>query len=601
MKPISFEYDYHVNVPVAIAWELFSHTDKLNQSMGLPPVQYAPSEKKSDIPTLKAQAKMMGLTLRWDEAPFEWVQNRYFAEVRRFDNGPMKEIQMRLELEPAGEEATTIHVRVAIVPRNFLHVLLVRALLGRKIEKDFGKVVAHLHEFVEKKTQTPLPQPKFLFKQMIYDPRVKPILQAFPEYAPLNEKLQLFLKQGFDNEVLGIRPFELADKWGEERRQLLCFMLDCARAGILDLKWMVICPTCKVPTNQHTALKQLNSEMHCDGCRMRYDTEFDRSVEVRFDVNKAIRPAKAQTYCIGNPGGKGNIFAQILLEPHEKKELTLDWPATRWKVIFFGKAEAEFAVKKTASEKELTIKIQKNELALNCAEVGSENLTVQLHNETEKKCLIQFQDDKWRDQAATAALVTSIPRFRDLFSSELLAPGEEIAVRNLAVMFTDLKGSTAFYQKSGDAKAYQLVRSHFAFINAILEKYNGVLVKTIGDAVFAVFFTAVEAVQAAVEIQQQIVPFNQKNQSDFQIKLGIHSGPLIAVNANGRIDYFGSTTNIGSRLEKESLGGDVILTQTIFTDPDTQEYLQTASLQQEEFTTQLRGIATDFHLTRLIP
>ncbi len=601
MKPILFHYRYTVPISVEKTWDVFSHTDKLNQGMGLPPVQYAPSEKKGDIPTLKAQTKLMGFTLRWEEQPFEWIQNRYFAEVRRFDNGPMKEIDMRLELESAGEGATTIQVQVAVIPRNFLHALVVRGLMGRKIEKDFGKVVARLNEFAEKKAPTPLPQPKFSFNQAIYDQRMKPILQEFPEYQALSEKLLQFLRQSFDNEVLGIRPFELADQWGEERRPLLELMLECARAGIFDLKWSVICPTCKIPTNQHTSLKQLNPEMHCDGCRMRYDTEFDRSVEVRFDLNRAIRKAKAETYCIGNPGGKGELFAQLILAPHEKRDLTLDWPATRWKAIFFGKAEQEFLVKKTASEKELIIQIQKNQLVVNPAEVASNNLTVRLHNETDKECLIQFQDDKWRDQAATAALVTAIPRFRDLFSSELLAPGEEIAVRNLAVMFTDLKGSTAFYQKSGDAKAYQLVRSHFAFINEILEKYNGALVKTIGDAIFAVFFTALEAVQAAVEIQQQIGPFNQKNQSDFQIKLGIHAGPLIAVNANGRIDYFGSTTNIGSRLEKESLGGDVILTQTIFTDPDVQEYLQPASLQQEELTTQLRGIATDFHLTRLIP
>ncbi len=600
MKKLSFEFKYFVQTSVDVAWDVFSHTDKLNQSMGLPPVKYSKAKEKSAIPILEAQTKSMGMTLNWSEIPFEWVRENYFSDVRRFHNGPMKEIHMKLLLEPK-ENKTSVRVCVDVAPKNWFYWLLLKSILGKKINRDFKRVVAHLNEYAKKNQGSLLPQPKeFPIKESIYKQRVKAVLDEYPEYQSLSELLFKFIKHGFDNEVLGMRPFELADNWGEDRRAVLQFLLCCARVGVLDLKWAVMCPTCKVPTTQHTTLKQLEQDLHCEGCQIKYDTEFDRSVEVRFDVNQAIRAAKADVYCVGNPGSKGKIFAQFILQPNEQRSLDLTLPATRWKAILFGKGETEFSVSEELEDKDLQLKVGDEGVTVSKSIIGS-SIQLSLNNQLDRECLIQIEDDRWRDQAATAAFVTSLTRFRDLFSSEVLSPGEEIAVRNLSVMFTDLKGSTAFYQETGDAKAYHLVRSHFSFINEVLEKYNGVLVKTIGDAVFAVFFTTVEALQAAIEIQKGLPAFNENNQSQFEIKMGVHTGPLIAVNANSRIDYFGSTTNIGSRLEKESQGGDVVVTEQVMQDPDIQEWLKDQPLKQETQSTQLRGIQTPLSLTRLIP
>ena len=56
--------------------------------------------------------------------------------------------------------------------------------------------------------------------------------------------------------------------------------------------------------------------------------------------------------------------------------------------------------------------------------------------------------------AATAAEVTSLQVFRDLFANESLRPGERISVGSLTVLFTDLRGSTRLYRENGDAVAF---------------------------------------------------------------------------------------------------------------------------------------------------
>ena len=64
----------------------------------------------------------------------------------------------------------------------------------------------------------------------------------------------------------------------------------------------------------------------------------------------------------------------------------------------------------------------------------------------------------------TAAKVTAMKEFRHMFSSEVLAPGNQVGVENIAFLFTDLLGSTVFYEEVGDAQAYGQVRRHFEFL-----------------------------------------------------------------------------------------------------------------------------------------
>ena len=62
-----------------------------------------------------------------------------------------------------------------------------------------------------------------------------------------------------------------------------------------------------------------------------------------------------------------------------------------------------------------------------------------------------------------------------------------LAVKRVALLFTDIKGSTALYDRIGDIKAFNLVRQHFGVLRDVIAANRGALVKTIGDAVMASF------------------------------------------------------------------------------------------------------------------
>ena len=98
------------------------------------------------------------------------------------------------------------------------------------------------------------------------------------------------------------------------------------------------------------------------------------------------------------------------------------------------------------------------------------------------------------------------------------------------------------------------------------------MVKTIGDAVMAVFRQPAGALRAMLHAQERLAA-PPDGMEPLQLKAGLHIGPCIAVTLNDRLDYFGSTVNLAARLEGQSTGDDVIISSAIYSDPAVRELL----------------------------
>jgi class 3 adenylate cyclase len=205
----------------------------------------------------------------------------------------------------------------------------------------------------------------------------------------------------------------------------------------------------------------------------------------------------------------------------------------------------------------------------------------------------------WGDQAATAAEVTALQIFRDLFSSEALRPGEQISVGTLTVIFTVLRNSTQLYREIGDATAFGRVMNHFDVLKKVIAEEDGALVKTIGDAVMAVFRRPAAALRAMLSAQEMLAA-PATGAAPLTLKAGLHTGPCIAVTLNDRLDYFGSTVNMAARLESLSTGNDVIISRALYDDPEVRELIAEENLQAAPFEITLKGFQEErFELWRI--
>jgi class 3 adenylate cyclase len=140
------------------------------------------------------------------------------------------------------------------------------------------------------------------------------------------------------------------------------------------------------------------------------------------------------------------------------------------------------------------------------------------------------------------------------------------------MLFTDLMNSTELYVKEGDETAIGRVMGHFRVIQQIIAEERGGIIKTIGDSVMAVFWEPVSALKAVQRIQQ-IFSNSSAVGNAFKIKAGVHFGDCTAVNLNGRIDYFGTTVNLASRLVDAASEKEIMLSEALYEHPDIKLYL----------------------------
>lgn len=193
----------------------------------------------------------------------------------------------------------------------------------------------------------------------------------------------------------------------------------------------------------------------------------------------------------------------------------------------------------------------------------------------------------------------TLPAFRDFFGSEILSHNESLQVRDVAFMFTDIKGSTLLYNRLGDARAYSAVRRHFDLLFQTAAENEGAIVKTIGDAIMANFIRPAQAVRAALTAQDQFTAFRPllpDSAEEIIVKIGIHHGPCIAVTLNDRLDFFGSAVNIAARTQQQAGGGETLITQAMYEDPQVHELLDGAGRNVSATEATLRGFSDKFRL-----
>ena len=156
-----------------------------------------------------------------------------------------------------------------------------------------------------------------------------------------------------------------------------------------------------------------------------------------------------------------------------------------------------------------------------------------------------------RRPVLTANRLLSNQTFRDLYRSGTFDPEQRFKITSLTILFTDLRGSTALYDRVGDLAAFDLVRSHFGELLAAVVGEGGAVVKTIGDAVMATFPTPDRALRAAMRMREAMRRINdERGGEDLALNIGLHEGPCLAVMLDDRQDYFGLTVNIASRVQE---------------------------------------------------
>jgi class 3 adenylate cyclase len=602
LRELSYTWEYNLKASPEQLWPFVADTNRFNRDTGVPSV--APvSGKKSRLRNARQRLSLSiyGMALEWEEQPFEWVRPYRFGVMRKYTRGPIAQLRALAELTPLADGGTRLKYSVSARPKSWLGTLAIKFQLKFISPGRFARAFERYDKIASVETIEPAKvQNELSGNALARVEATRERLHADGADPALVDRLINYTISADDFSVAHIRPYQLADEWKVARRDVLETCLRATRTGLLDLQWDLLCPLCRGVKESDTSLKEISNTIHCEMCRIDAAVNFDRFVEISFRPNPALRKVVFQDFCMGSPQRTPHIVVQQLLPPHSNRLLNMPLEPGKYRLRALEIAGGQDVRVSENEKQQASIKISSAGWPGEELKLGIE-ANLDIENATDAEQLFILERLAWSDQAATAAEVTALQIFRDLFSSEALRPGEQISVGTLTVLFTDLRNSTRMYREIGDATAFARVMNHFDILKQAIADEDGAMVKTIGDAVMAVFREPENGLRAMLKAQKLLAEPEQGRVA-LVLKAGLHIGPCIAVTLNDRLDYFGSTVNMAARLEGLSTGNDVVISRAVYEDPEVREMIDkpNGELSAERFEIPLKGFDEEqFELWRV--
>jgi class 3 adenylate cyclase len=434
------------------------------------------------------------------------------------------------------------------------------------------------------------------------------------------------VEKGEDRALNRVNLLDFSHKTGLDEEKVISGFLHASRLGMFDMGWNVLCPGCGGVLDAHDTLKSLRpDDYNCALCAAGYEASVDELVEVAFTVSPRVRRIGAhdpgtlpfweyyrQIFWSSGVDLNEEQFAtlrdevtleSIELPPGEKAVFSLQLPK-QFIIVFEPVTHAAHFIdvqgEPSKERQHLSMVFNKVQAPTGTTVMHPGPLRLTLDNQSNARVLpgVWIAGDALhellgkRKPILTAKRILSNQTFRDLYKADNLSIDQRLKITSLTFLFTDLKGSTALYERVGDLAAFDLVRAHFRALLEIIASEKGAVVKTIGDAVMATFIRPEHALQAGLRMRSAMKDLNTKRGTDdLIVKIGLHEGPCLAVMLNERQDYFGQTVNVAARVQSLSTNQEIHLTQPVIGAPEVAAIIEREAIKPVRKEAALRGIA----------
>ncbi len=433
------------------------------------------------------------------------------------------------------------------------------------------------------------------------------------------------VETGSDRALNRLNPlaFAAAQRLGEDA--IIGALLHASRIGLFDLSWNMLCPGCGGVIGSGYALKALDrSEYLCSFCAMSSEPTLDDLVEVSFTVNPRVRHIAAhdpdalplaeymrQIFWgsgIDLPEDIEEVIGRMTLDvmelPGGERASTSHALSLGFYIVFDPVTHTtqflEVSGEETTERRSLSVVFNDVHAHRGTLALRPGPVRITFDNKSAKRTMpgIWISGDPMHELLGrrrpflTASRLLSNQTFRDLYRTGTLNTDQRFKITNLTILFTDLEGSTALYDRVGDLVAFDLVRDHFAALLTSIAAEGGAVVKTIGDAVMATFPTPDQAMRAALRMRAAMRELNEAvGREDLALNIGLHGGPCLAVMLDERQDYFGQTVNVASRVQGLADPSAILATKSIVESANVGRILAEAGFTTTARQSSLRGVS----------
>ncbi len=450
------------------------------------------------------------------------------------------------------------------------------------------------------------------------------------------DRLGGIFEQSDDWGLYRINPIHFAEKHGLDYDAVLDAMLRITRAGIFDLSWNLICPFCGGIQHSYDSLNRIEGDsFYCNICHIDFPIFLDEFIEVSFTVNPEVHRLELKTF--ENPDNhrrtyfsanyrsskalqdyfSGKILSFHVFNPHsvEIAKFRAE-PGTDYRmvsVVNLSDVVLKTRDKPSGDGKPVDVSVTQAGFAPREVEIDPGETILRIENPADKTMagLFQLVDFEEMHKALltdppvlrpflTGKTLLTTPVFRELFRIQDFITNLRVNVRSLTLLFTDLKGSTEMYESVGDVAAYRLVQDHFRLLGDAIRDSHGAVVKTMGDAVMATFSDPAEGLKAAIRMLDSLGDFRLEGLPQLGLKIGLHEGTALAIDNEGRLDYFGQTVNIAARVQGLASAGEIWITDTMYRSCNAPSILEGEGFVSEKQTVTLKGVGGEVTVYRCV-
>ncbi len=567
-------------------WPYVSDTDRMNEAVGLPPVDIERARSATSAATYLSN-RVLGMNLRWLEQPFEWVEGRRWSVMRVFESGLMRWYRVSVELQPLPTAGTRLCYTMEFEPRFAFLAWLIQLEVGVKqrsrLTRSFQRVDAllasgHIRTSPSPHAAPASPNPKTL---QLVAAKIESLRHAGVGAAML-AALQKHVLFGSNADIVRLRPLRFARAHQFEEKAFTEACLLAAHQGLFTIFWDIVCPLCQIPASFAESLQQLDSHAACPACDVTYPLKFGDSVQLVFRVAPDIRSNELQTYCIGGPAQSPHVAAQLRLAPGERRVMNLQLAEGRHRVRSpqlpglieldvqsehaFSRADLLVGERLTAvandaepgSDQRLLLRATEP-----CVQLASGRQVIAVRNELEHEVTLRVERTADRSDALTAARAWAMPKFRELFPGETLESGRLAAVGELSFLVLRVVDHLDLIAAQGDASALKATLRVLDHFQEAVERHHGNVTSVSMDVAVATFERGDDAVAAALRLWPRLVSASPKG------ALALHRGSAVATTINQRLAYYGQTVARALQLGDHARGGELWLSSASLHDDVT--------------------------------
>lgn len=572
-KPMHFFWRFDLPVPVEKLWPALSDLSSFNRRVGLGTMRFTEKNGRR-----QGFAINVGTRMVWEEIPWEWEYAKEFSHARVYSEGLPYYMRARYLFEPTGADQCRLYVYLSWIPRNLKARLLINVGLFQ-IRLGYRKALGEIVQAIQEQKVLNPPDSKIVLKPGAATrlQEIRKNLLAEGVKPPLVDRLLDYAQNEPDETITRIRVKPLAREWNLPEREVLLAFLLATRQGFFNLTWDVLCPHCRGVRNEVASLGALPKRGTCEACRVDFDATGFNALEVTFHLHPSIRTVEKRLYCAAEPATKPHIKLQKTLNPSDRLTFTTLLGAGRYRLRILGREIYNLLdVEEDGEGREIHWNDGLAEQNLKSGYFP----TVQLLNQAEGPVTFVLEERGQDQDALRPVDLFNFQNFRDLFSQEALASDLKLEIGVQTLLFTDLVGSTQFYEMEGDTVAFTEVKEHFNRAYETVLRHNGAIVKTIGDAVMAAFAHQLDAFKAALELQKY---FNGKNpETRLRLRVTLNTGSCLAVNLNSHIDYFGNTVNLAAKIQSVAGAGEIAFSESTINDPHFKKFLEEEKIEPEK-------------------